>query len=159
MILELCCDFLPGNISVSIYPSRVGGKSRQKWEFVIGIPAEELSLLICPTSLTHTHKLVGFLLAPGSVTVTSPETDIKPYKNKRGEIFVVKKKRYITTGRPISWQTSVGLTLIWDVPPSCPAAQPVLPLSHQPRQRVERAKSKSTQPMFASGCVTLYFPH
>ena len=73
---------------------------------MIGIPAEELSLLICPTSLTQTHKLVGFLLAPGSVTVTSPETHIKPYKNKRGEIyggfFSVKKKRYITTGRPIS---------------------------------------------------------
>ena len=39
-----------------------------------------------------------------------------------------------STGRPISWQTSVGLTLIWDVPPSCPAAQSVLPISHQPRQ-------------------------
>ena len=38
------------------------------------------------------------------------------------------------TERPISWQAWVGLTLIWDVPPSCPAAQPVLPISHQPRQ-------------------------
>ena len=28
----------------------------------------------------------------------------------------------------------VELTLIWDIPPSCPAAQPVLPISHQPRQ-------------------------
>ena len=37
-------------------------------------------------------------------------------------------------GGPISWQTSVGLTLIWDVPPSYPAPQPVLPISHQPRQ-------------------------
>ena len=27
-----------------------------------------------------------------------------------------------------------GLTLIWDVPPSCPAAQPLLPNSHQPKQ-------------------------
>ena len=26
------------------------------------------------------------------------------------------------------------LTLNWDVPPYCPLAQPVLPLSHQPRQ-------------------------
>ena len=34
-------------------------------------------------------------------------------------------------GGPISWQTSVGLTLIWDVPPSYPAP---LPISHQPRQ-------------------------
>ena len=24
--------------------------------------------------------------------------------------------------------------MIWDVPPSCPGAQPVLPISHQPRQ-------------------------
>ena len=23
--------------------------------------------------------------------------------------------------------------MIWDVPPACPAAQPVLPISHQPR--------------------------
>ena len=28
----------------------------------------------------------------------------------------------------------VGLTLICYVPPSCPAAQPVLPISHQPKQ-------------------------
>ena len=34
----------------------------------------------------------------------------------------------------ISWRTLVGLTLIWDVLPSCPDAQPVLPISHQPRQ-------------------------
>ena len=39
-----------------------------------------------------------------------------------------------STGRPISWRTSVGLTWIWDVPPSCPSAQPLLPTSHQPRQ-------------------------
>ena len=39
-----------------------------------------------------------------------------------------------STGRPISWRTSVGLTWIWDVPPSCPSAQPFLPISHQPRQ-------------------------
>ena len=38
------------------------------------------------------------------------------------------------TGWPISCRTWVGLTLIWDVPPSCPAAQPVLPIFHQPRQ-------------------------
>ena len=30
--------------------------------------------------------------------------------------------------------TWVGLTLIWYVPPSCPAFQQVLPISHQPRQ-------------------------
>ena len=42
--------------------------------------------------------------------------------------------RNANTGWPISWQTWTGLTLIWDVPPSCPAAQPVLPISHQPRQ-------------------------
>ena len=38
----------------------------------------------------------------------------------------------VTTGRHISWRTSVGLTLIWDVPQSCPALQPVRPISHQP---------------------------
>ena len=47
------------------------------------------------------------------------------------------------------WSDSwVGLTLIFDVPPSCPAAQPVLPISHQPKQNQaegEQPKSKSTQ--------------
>ena len=45
------------------------------------------------------------------------------------------------TERPISWQAGVGLTLIWDVPPSCPAAQPVLPISHQPRQNQAKAET------------------
>ena len=39
-----------------------------------------------------------------------------------------------STGRSISWQTSDGLTLISDGPPSCPTDQPVLPIFHQPRQ-------------------------
>ena len=47
------------------------------------------------------------------------------------------------TGWPISWRTWVGLTLIWEVPPSCPAAQPVLLISHQPRQnQAEGGKAK-----------------
>ena len=33
--------------------------------------------------------------------------------------------------------------MIWDVPPSCPGAQPVLPISHQPRQnQAERGTAK-----------------
>ena len=33
--------------------------------------------------------------------------------------------------------------MIWDVPPSCPGAQPVLPISHQPRQnKAERETAK-----------------
>ena len=38
------------------------------------------------------------------------------------------------TERPISCRAWVELTLIWDVPPSCPAAQPVLTISHQSGQ-------------------------
>ena len=41
---------------------------------------------------------------------------------------------YVQGTWPISWRSLVGLTLIWDVPPPCPPAQPVLPISHQPRQ-------------------------
>ena len=41
---------------------------------------------------------------------------------------------YVLCTWPISWRTLVVLTLIWDVPPPCPPAQPVLPISHQPRQ-------------------------
>ena len=43
----------------------------------------------------------------------------------------------VTTGWPIfsdSWVGSVGLTLIYVVPLSCPAVQPLLPTSHQPKQ-------------------------
>ena len=40
----------------------------------------------------------------------------------------------ISTGWPISWWTWVGLTLIWDVPLSCPPAQPLLLNSNQPKQ-------------------------
>ena len=46
----------------------------------------------------------------------------------------------------------VGLTLIWKFHSSCPAAQPVLPLSHQLEQNqadsgiAELPKSKLTQP-------------
>ena len=40
----------------------------------------------------------------------------------------------IFTGWPISCRTWVGLTLIWDVPPSCPTAQPLLSISYQPKQ-------------------------
>ena len=39
-----------------------------------------------------------------------------------------------TTGTGISLDSWVGLTLMYGVPPSCLAAQPVLPISHQPRQ-------------------------
>ena len=42
------------------------------------------------------------------------------------------------TGWSISWRTWVGSTLTWDVPPSCPAVHPVLPISHQPRQNQVR---------------------
>ena len=46
--------------------------------------------------------------------------------------------------------------LIWDVPPSCSAAQPVLPVSHQPSQNQAEGGTKSTQPRFARRCITLY---
>ena len=47
---------------------------------------------------------------------------------------VTYSNRITCTGWHISWWNSVRLTLIWDVSPSCPAAQPALPISHQPRQ-------------------------
>ena len=50
--------------------------------------------------------------------------------NHRNRIMI----RDLSTGRPISWRSLVGLTLILDVPPTCPAAHPVLLISHQPRQ-------------------------
>ena len=43
------------------------------------------------------------------------------------------------TGRSISWRTWVGLTLIWDVPASCPAAQSVLPNPICPGRTRQRA--------------------
>ena len=66
------------------------------------------------------------------------------------------------TGCTISLKTWLQLTFIWDVPPSCPPAQPLLPISNQPtqnycRQRVEQHKSKSTQPRLARKWATLYY--
>ena len=51
----------------------------------------------------------------------------------------------------------VGLTLFYGVPPSCPAAHPVLPISHQPRenQAEEQQKSKTTQLSYSSRCPSL----
>ena len=41
-----------------------------------------------------------------------------------------------STGWSIWSDSWVGLTLICDVPPSCPPAQPVLAISHQPKQNL-----------------------
>ena len=41
----------------------------------------------------------------------------------------------LCTGCPSRSRTLVGLTLISDVPPPCPLAQPVLPIFHQPKQK------------------------
>ena len=44
------------------------------------------------------------------------------------------KRTCILQGDPSPGEPGLGGLLIWGVPPSCPAAQPVLPISHQPRQ-------------------------
>ena len=54
-----------------------------------------------------------------------------------------------------SW---VGLTMIYDVPPSCPPAQPLLPISHQPMQNQAEggpAKIKVSLTSHPSRCTTL----
>ena len=43
----------------------------------------------------------------------------------------------------ISSDSWVGLTLIYDVPPTCPAAQPLLPTSHQPKQNQRNSHNQS----------------
>ena len=60
----------------------------------------------------------------------------------------------------MSWQTLVGLTLIWVVPP---AAQHVLPISHQPRQnqaeggttKIKVNPSEVRQEMGHPACICL----
>ena len=61
-----------------------------------------------------------------------------------------------STGGLISWPTSVGLTLIWVVPPSAWADGKLAELAEQLGKMVENPKSKSTQPRFARRWVPLY---
>ena len=66
--------------------------------------------------------------------------------------------RQYNTGWSIWSDSLVGLTLTWDVP-SCPLAQPVLPISRQLKQnQVEQPKSKSTQPSCPTRWNSLYIP-
>ena len=52
---------------------------------------------------------------------------------------------------------SISVLTRYDVPLSCPAPQPLLPTSHQPKQnQVEQQKSKSTHPSYPSRWTTLY---
>ena len=64
----------------------------------------------------------------------------------------------IGTGLGISWQNWVGLTLIWDVSPSCPTCSATS--AHFPLAQMELGrgwdKSKSTQPRFSRRYLTLY---
>ena len=60
------------------------------------------------------------------------------------------------TGWGICSDILVRLTLDHDVPPSCPTSQPDLPISHQPKQRVEQPKLKSTKPSYPIRCPSLY---
>ena len=80
-----------------------------------------------------------------------------------GRVGGDEKKRVRTARRwSISSDSWAGLTLVYDVPPSCPAAWPVLPISHQPKQAeggttwVEQLKSQHTKPSYPSGCPTLF---
>ena len=59
-----------------------GGKSRQKWEFVIGMPFRELSPLICPTLLAQTlrRKLVVVALGFKEGDSCSSKRNGKPHK-------------------------------------------------------------------------------
>ena len=51
-----------------------------------------------------------------------------------GKFFWKSKPSHVNTGLGICSRTWVGLNLIRDVPPSFSPAQPLLPISHQPRQ-------------------------
>ena len=71
------------------------------------------------------------------------------------ERFATIKKDWTYSGWPISWRTSVGLTLILAVPPSAWADGNLAELAEQLGKMVEHPKSKSTQPRFARRWVTL----
>ena len=71
--------------------------------------------------------------------------------------FTKKARFHFCTGWVICSNSWVGMTLVYnDVAPSCPGAPPVLSISHQPRQRVEQPKSKSTQPYCPTRWPSLY---
>ena len=52
----------------------------------------------------------------------------------------------VSTGCTSKSLTSVGLTNIYDVPPHCPLVQPVLPISHQPKQNKQSQPTQGPRP-------------
>ena len=75
-----------------------------------------------------------------------------------GRVGGDEKKRVRTARRwSISSDSWAGLTLVYDVPPSCPAAQPLLPTAHQLKQNLaEGGTAKSSQHNYQSRWITLY---
>ena len=48
--------------------------------------------------------------------------------------------------------------LVWDVPPSCPVTQPILPNPHLPRQNLADSGMTKIQPTSRTTIVTLFVP-
>ena len=94
------------------------------------------------------------ILAPAKVPISSRkvpnEKDSVSYDNVQYHIS------RITTSRSIkgsTWDTWVGLILIFYVPPPFSITQTILP--HFQNQAVNQPNSKSTQPMYPSTCPSL----
>ena len=72
----------------------------------------------------------------------------------------ISKNIYMASTGWFIWSDSwVGLTSGWNVPPSCPLPQQVLPIYHQPKQNQadgEIAQIKINQPRYLIRWTTLY---
>ena len=66
---------------------------------------------------TAAGSSVSAALLPTAAAAAAPDAG-PPHESSRQAYL-----QNTPTGRPISWRTSVGLTLIWDVLPFCPHAQ------------------------------------
>ena len=118
----------------------------QRHSYICAICADvSISLVIvvrwslCPIAEIDSENTTKRMFFPG----TGGERE-RGGESERGTLLLVlglkslgeshTRREQCSTGLGISWQTWVGLTLIWEVASSRPPAQPLLPISLKPRQ-------------------------
>ena len=106
------------------------------------LPYDYLHLVNCPEVVT---------ISDNYCTAQQPGNSQKTFYQTFG-----------TSGRPTWYRATchvgnwVGLALVWMFHPSCPATQPLLPNSHQPKQNLAQWNSQNQSTQLPTWWVTLY---
>ena len=118
--------FLPGKLILSKRKGLREAIFSWKNYLRINFPGRPIFIQLLPAASSSTRSPCTSPPWSSSSSTSCSASPPCPCSSRRSD-------RY-STGWPISWWTWIGLTLTWDVPPFCPAAQPLLPNSHQPKQ-------------------------